>query len=195
MALHELLERIRLCQECEPHLPLGPRPIVQASIEARILIIGQAPGRQVHESGVPWNDPSGIRLRKWMGISHEQFYDPSVVALMSMGFCYPGSGTSGDLPPRKECARQWHDELLAQLTNIELTLLVGQYAQSHYLTSAQGVSLTSSVLNWQTVAPAMFPLPHPSPRNNRWFKSNPWFAEQLLPELRRATSEILEKAG
>lgn len=126
-----LMQQIRQCRECEPHLPLGARPIVQAGAGARILIVGQAPGRRVHETGVPWNDPSGIRLRGWMGISEERFYDPAWVAIMPMGFCYPGTGPSGDLPPRRECAKQWHDPLRVCLPNIQLTLLVGRYAQRH----------------------------------------------------------------
>lgn len=140
-----LMQRIRQCRECEPHLPLGARPIVQANAAASILIIGQAPGRRVHESGVPWNDPSGVRLREWMGISEERFYDPASVAIMPMGFCYPGTGPSGDLPPRKECASQWHHSLRACLPNIQLTLLVGRYAQRHYMHSTCSDTLTANV--------------------------------------------------
>lgn len=186
-----LLNEIRQCRECEQHLPLGPRPVLQAGSDARILIIGQAPGRRVHESGVPWDDASGDRLRTWMGIDRTKFYDPSQVALVPMGFCYPGTGKSGDLPPRTDCAKFWHESLLAHLNNIRLTLLVGSYAQHRRLPAAQRASLTTTVKRWQDFAPEIFPLPHPSPRNNRWLKANPWFAEQLLPNLQRQTKTIL----
>ncbi len=189
-----LLNEIRQCRECEQHLPLGPRPILQAGTDARILIIGQAPGRRVHESGIPWDDASGDRLRTWMGIERTQFYDASLVALVPMGFCYPGTGDTGDLPPRKECAELWHESLLARLKNIRLTLLIGSYAQNHRLPDAKGVSLTTTIQNWQRYAPGIFPLPHPSPRNNRWLKKNPWFAEKVLPALQRETTSILEIA-
>ena len=190
-----LLEEIRQCRECEQHLPLGPRPVLQVSADARILIIGQAPGRRVHDSGVPWEDASGDRLRTWMGIERSQFYDASLVALVPMGFCYPGTGDSGDLPPRKECAELWHESLLAHLSKIRLTLLIGNYALKHRLPDAKGVSLTTTVQSWQDYAPAIFPLPHPSPRNNRWLKKNPWFDEELLPVLQSETKSILNLAS
>ncbi len=186
-----LLTEIRQCRECEASLPHGPRPILQAATGARILIIGQAPGRRVHESGVPWDDASGERLREWMGIERDDFYDGRLVALVPMGFCYPGTGTSGDLPPREECAPLWHDRLLAHLASVRLTLLIGQYAQKHRLPSKNRQSLTETVKDWQAHAPGTFPLPHPSPRNNRWLKRNPWFVEQLLPELRGQVSAVL----
>lgn len=186
-----LLSEIRQCRECEEHLPHGPRPVLQAGRDARILIIGQAPGRRVHESGVPFDDPSGERLRDWMGISREQFYDPSVVAIVPMGFCYPGTGDSGDLPPRKECAPLWQERLLAQLSNIQLTLLIGKYAQNHRLPESKGSSLTATVRQWQDYAPEIFPVPHPSPRNNRWLKKNPWFSDELLPALQREMKSVL----
>lgn len=189
-----LLNEIRQCRECEQHLPLGPRPILQAGIDPSILIISQAPGRRVHESGIPWDDASGDRLRSWMGIERAQFYEASLVALVPMGFCYPGTGNSGDLPPRKECAELWHESLLTHLINIRLTLLIGSYAQNHRLPSAKGVSLTTTVQNWQQFAPAIFPLPHPSPRNNRWLKKNPWFSTKVVPALRRETKSILDSA-
>ncbi len=191
MKLPVLLERIRGCRECEEHLPSGPRPVIQAAAEAKILIIGQAPGRRVHQSGIPWDDPSGDRLRDWMGIDRDQFYDPNLVAIMRMGFCYPGSGISGDLPPRKVCARHWHQPLLEQLTSIEVTLLIGNYAQAHYLPGGRKRTLTTSVANWRSYAPAIFPLPHPSPRNNGWLKHNQWFAEDVMPTLRQTTADLL----
>lgn len=189
-----LLDEIRGCRVCEEYLPLGPRPILQVDAASRILIIGQAPGRRVHASGVAWDDASGDRLRTWMGISHDQFYDANRVALVPMGFCYPGTGDSGDLPPRKECAELWHESLMAHLSNIRLTLLIGNYAQKHRLPDAKRVSLTAIVRRWQEFAPAIFPLPHPSPRNNRWLKKNPWFSEELLPALKRKTKSVLKSA-
>ncbi len=190
MQLHLLLEQIRECNECQTHLPTGPRPIVQAAAEARILIIGQAPGRRVHQSGIPWDDPSGDRLRDWMGIDRDQFYDPKIVAIMPMGFCYPGGGNSGDLPPRKECAPLWHQPLLDQLTSIEVTLLIGNYAQAHYLPNGRSSTLTANVKDWRSYAVAIFPLPHPSPRNNGWLKHNPWFIDDVLPTLRQTIARI-----
>lgn len=189
-----LLNKIRQCGECELHLPFGPRPVLQAGSDAKILIIGQAPGRRVHESGIPWDDASGKRLRTWMGIDRTQFYDASVVALVPMGFCYPGTGDSGDLPPRRECAELWHDALLAHLNRIRLTLLIGKYAQNHRLPDSKGSSLTSTVKRWREYGPTIFPIPHPSPRNNRWLKKNPWFSEELLPALQRETKSILESS-
>lgn len=191
--LPQLLRQIRGCCECEQHLPLGPRPIVQAGRSAKILIVGQAPSRRVHATGIPWNDPSGERLRAWMGIERKAFYDPKVVALVPMGFCYPGTGDSGDIGPRKECAMLWHSALLSQLKHIQLTLLIGKYAQDHYLPEMRTASLTATVNNWKSYAPAIFPLPHPSPRNNRWLKNNPWFESALLPVLQRRTKAVLAK--
>jgi uracil-DNA glycosylase len=171
-------------------LPFGPRPILQADARARILIAGQAPGRRVHESGIPFDDPSGVRLREWMGISEEDFYDPSKIALLPMGFCYPGTGKSGDLPPRPECEKAWRRELLQGLENIELTLVIGQYAQKWHL-QVMEKNLTETVRAWRNYAPGVIPLPHPSPRNNIWLKKNSWFAEELLPEIRQAVSKAL----
>lgn len=192
MKLPVLLERVRACRECEAHLPAGPRPVVQAAAEAKILIIGQAPGRRVHQSGIPWDDPSGDRLRDWMGVDREQFYDPKLVAIMPMGFCYPGSGNSGDLPPRRECARLWHELLLEQLTSIELTLLIGNYAQTQYLPAVRSSTLTENAKNWRSYAPGTFPLPHPSPRNNGWLKHNLWFSSDVLPTLRQTTADLFQ---
>lgn len=185
--LQQLLDEVRACQHCASHLPLGPRPILRAHRDARLLIVGQAPGTRVHETGVPWNDPSGERLRDWLQISHETFYDERRVAIVPMGFCYPGRGKSGDLPPRPECAELWQQKILAQLPNIELTLLVGQYAQTHYLGKRCQRTLTETVKAWRDYQPDYLPLPHPSPRNNIWLKKNPWFTEEILPMLRERT--------
>lgn len=182
--LEVLLDKVRGCRACEQYLRLGPRPVLRASETARILIVGQAPGARVHTTGIPWDDPSGERLRAWMGIDKNVFYDQSHIAIIPMGFCYPGRGKGGDLPPRRECAELWLDQLLAKLPRIELTLLVGQYAQRHFLGSRRKRSLTEATRKWQEYAPQYFPLPHPSPRNTPWFKSNPWFEQQLLPLLR-----------
>ena len=187
----ELIESVTRCRVCEEFLPLGPRPVVQLDAQATILIAGQAPGRRVHESGVPFDDPSGDRLREWLGVSKDIFYDPTKVAILPMGFCYPGTGKSGDLPPRPECAPTWRQELLQQLTHIRLTLVIGQYAQKWHLPRAHK-NLTETVRAWQDYAPNVFPLPHPSPRNNIWLKKNPWFATSLLPALRNAAKEAIE---
>ncbi len=185
-----LLEDVRACRLCEPHLPLGPNPILQIHPAARILIAGQAPGRRVHESGVPFDDPSGDRLREWLGVTHDEFYDPGKIAILPMGFCYPGTGKSGDLPPRPECAPAWRSQLLAILENLELTLVIGQYAIRSHL-PASGKNLTDTVRAWRDYGGDVIPLPHPSPRNNIWLKKNPWFGESLLPHLRRATRRAL----
>ena len=186
-----LLETVRACRACEAHLPLGPRPVLQASATARILIVGQAPGAKVHASGVPWGDRSGERLRHWMGIDAANFYDKACVAIVPMGFCYPGRGASGDRPPRRECAQLWLDRLLAQLRRIELTLLVGQYAQAHFLRGTGHASVTTTIRDWRAHAPRVIPLPHPSPRNIAWFKANPWFDDELVPVLRHRIRKLV----
>ena len=182
--LEELLEAVRDCHACAKHLPLGPRPVLRASETARILIVGQAPGTRVHATGIPWDDPSGERLRGWMGIEADHFYDASHIAIIPMGFCYPGRGKGGDLPPRPECAQLWLEPLLARLPRIELTLLIGQYAQRHFLGHRRKASLTETIRHWQDYAPQYLPLPHPSPRNTPWFRREPWFERRLLPVLR-----------
>ena len=186
-----LLRAIRDCRVCADVLAAGPRPIVQFSITARLVIIGQAPGTRVHESGIPWDDASGARLREWTGLSDAAFYDPARVALMPMGFCYPGTGASGDLPPRPECAPLWHDRVLALLPADRLILLVGSYAQARYLPQAKARSLTERVRHWQSYAPTHFPLPHPSWRSTGWMKANPWFADTVLPALQAAVRRSL----
>lgn len=193
-SLTSLLHEVRACTLCAEHLPLGPRPVLQAHTSARILIAAQAPGRKVHETGLPFNDASGDRLRQWLGISRETFYDPRQLAIIPMGFCFPGTGPSGDLPPRPECAPAWRQPLLAHLKNIELTLAIGQYAQAYHL-PAERSSLTETVRTWRNHWPLMVPMPHPSPRNNLWLKRNPWFEEELLPVLRARVAEVLTREG
>lgn len=189
--LRVLLEEVRRCRICEPHLPLGARPVLAAESGAKVLIVGQAPGKRVHESGVPWDDPSGDRLREWLGVDRETFYDPHRIAIVPMGFCYPGTGASGDLPPRPECAPRWHGPVLGHLGDIELTLLLSQYAQASYLGSRRKKTLTETVRSFREYGPRFLPLPHPSPRNNRWLKKNPWFQDEVLPELQRRISRLL----
>ncbi|HHQ4788792.1 uracil-DNA glycosylase family protein [Aeromonas hydrophila] len=189
--LDSLFEQIRACRLCEAHLPLGPRPVIRGSERARLLIIGQAPGTRVHASGIPWDDPSGDRLRQWLGVDKATFYDESRIAIMPMGFCYPGKGKSGDLPPRPECAPTWHDKVLMLLPHIELTLLIGQYAQAYYLREAAKGSLTETVRSWADYGPAWLPLPHPSPRNTFWLKKNPWFEQDVIPHLQQRVAPLL----
>ncbi len=188
--MKKLITRVQNCTLCSDHLPQGVRPVLQADSQARILIAGQAPGRKVHASGIPFDDASGDRLRKWMGIERETFYDARVVALLPMGFCYPGSGKSGDLPPRKECVATWHRQLLDELTNIQLTLVIGQYALKYHLPEAKG-NLTEIVRAYQTTRSSIIPLPHPSPRNNIWFKKNPWFVSEIIPRLQERICTII----
>ena len=187
-----LLAEVRACSICEAHLPLGPRPILQLHPRARVLIAGQAPGRKVHESGVPFDDASGNRLREWLSVTREVFYDPRQVAILPMGFCFPGSGRAGDLPPRPECAPAWRQQLLHKLPHLELTLVLGQYAQAYHF-GEQSSSLTELVKSWRIYWPHMVPLPHPSPRNNLWLRRNPWFEDKLLPSLRKRVSEVLAR--
>lgn len=189
--LEDLLQQIRACRICEEHLVLGPRPVLRASVTAKLLIVGQAPGTKVHASGKPWDDQSGKRLRHWLGLEPEVFYDESKVAIVPMGFCYPGKGKSGDLPPRPECAQHWHQQLLALLPNIELTLLVGKYAQDYFLGDKAAVNLTQTVANWREYLPVYMPMPHPSPRNQFWVKHNPWFEQEAVPVLREQVKQLL----
>jgi uracil-DNA glycosylase len=193
-SLASLLMEVRACTLCAAHLPLGPRPVLQMHPSARILIVGQAPGRKVHETGVPFNDASGQRLRDWLGMPREVFYDESQVAILPMGFCYPGTGKSGDLPPRPECAPAWRAPLLASLKHVQLTLVIGQYAQAYHLPDAKG-TLTQLVQDWRSTWPHTVPLPHPSPRNNLWLKRNSWFEVELLPKLRERVAQVLAEAG
>jgi uracil-DNA glycosylase len=192
--LAALLTEIRGCTLCARHLPLGPRPVLQAQSAARILIAGQAPGRKVHASGVPFDDASGERLRSWLGMAADVFYDASVVAIVPMGFCYPGTGRSGDLAPRPECALSWRQRVLAELPAIALTLVIGRYAQGYHLPECPG-TLTSLVQAWRSHWPRVVPLPHPSPRNNLWLKRNPWFQRELLPMLQVRVAELVNQAS
>ena len=189
--MEALLEEIQGCSICKVFLPHKPRPIVAGSINSRLLIIGQAPGRRVHESGIPWDDPSGDQLRKWLNVEKEVFYDTSKIGLMPMGFCFPGSGKSGDLPPRPECAPTWHERLIKAMSNVELTLLIGQYAQKHYLEKTFKKNLTETVNAFEDYLPNYLPLPHPSPRNRMWIKRNPWFEESLVPNLQERVAKLL----
>ena len=191
--LDALLREIRACRLCEAHLPLGPRPVVQAAPGARLLVVGQAPGARVHASGIPWDDASGKRLRDWLGLDADIFYDASRVAIVPMGFCYPGKAGSGDAPPRAECRAVWHPRLLPLLPRVELTLLVGQYAQAHVLGPARRASLTDTMRAWRDYLPTHLPLPHPSPRNVAWFKANPWFEGEVLPALRERVAGLLRR--
>jgi len=189
-SLTHLLANIRACTVCEKHLDHGPRPIVQVGNAARIVIIGQAPGRRVHESGVPWDDPSGRTLRRWLNLTDEQFYDADTVALVPMGFCYPGSAASGDKPPRPECAPLWHEPLLAELADDRLEVVIGTYAQKRYIESREK-TLTETVANWADYLPRQIVLPHPSPRNQHWVTKNPWFETETLPAMQRRIAEVL----
>jgi uracil-DNA glycosylase len=191
MTLTALLAEVSACRICAAHLPEGPRPVLQAGPRARILIAGQAPGRKVHDSGIPFDDQSGERLRQWMGIGREDFYDPTQIAILPMGFCYPGSGRSGDLAPRPECAPQWRARLLGHLADIRLTLVMGRHAQQFHLPDNPHADLTATVKAWRDFWPDALPLPHPSPRNNIWLRKNPWFEEEVLPALRRSVRAIL----
>jgi uracil-DNA glycosylase len=186
-----LLKQVRACTICAPVLADGVRPVLQVDARARILVVGQAPGRKVHASGVPFDDASGERLRAWMGIGPEVFYDATRVAILPMGFCYPGTGKSGDLPPRRECARQWRQPLLDAMPQIELMLVIGQYAMDWHLPDSAEGSLTATVRNWRAYWPAVLPLPHPSPRNNIWLKANPWFVVDVVPALRQRVAQVL----
>lgn len=185
-----ILREARACTACAPVLPLGPRPLVRARSSARILVIGQAPGRIAHETGKPWNDQSGQRLRHWMGISDEDFYDDSVTAIMPMGFCFPGTGASGDMAPRPECAPLWHDRIIRSLKSIELTVCAGMYAMARYRTRPY-TSMTEAAADYLNQLPGLILLPHPSGRNNLWLRRNPWFEAKAVPALRRRVREVL----
>ncbi|WP_417803347.1 uracil-DNA glycosylase family protein [Thalassospira lucentensis] len=192
-AFDALLTDVRACAICAQALPLGPRPVVRMAKGARVMIIGQAPGTRVHETGLPWNDASGDRLRDWLGVSVDDFYDPAKFAIMPMGFCYPGRmERGGDLPPRPECAPTWHDALLRHVPDIGLTLLIGQYAQSYYLGKRRARTMTETVAGFADHLPDdIIPMPHPSWRNTAWIKKNPWFETDLLPVLRAKLQALL----
>jgi uracil-DNA glycosylase len=186
-----LVEEVKACTICAPYLPLGPRPVFQIHPKSKILIASQAPGRKVHETGIPFNDPSGNRLREWMGIDRDTFYNPEKIAIIPMGFCYPGTGKSGDLPPRPECALKWHNQLLAQILDVQLILVIGKYAMDWHLGARQKATLTDTVKSWAEYWPQRLPLPHPSPRNNIWLTKNSWFEQTVVPVLKKRVHEIL----
>ena len=186
-----LLGQIKQCTICVDNLPLGPNPVVTAHPESKIVIIGQAPGLKVHNSGIPWDDASGKRLRSWLNVTEEQFYDTKNFAILPMGFCYPGKGKSGDLPPRKECAPQWHATLFNKMPNTKLVILIGSYAQRYYLKDRVGATLTETVSNFESYLPEFFTIPHPSPRNRFWLSKNQWFEASVVPKLRRYIDEII----
>lgn len=188
--LPRVMRQVRECTLCGD-LVLGPKPILQLNSRAKILIAGQAPGRKTHNKGIPFDDASGERLRAWMGINRDAFYNDSLIAILPMAFCYPGTGKSGDLPPPKQCADYWRTYLLNFLPNIELTLVIGQYALAWHLDKSRGVTLTETVRCWEEYWPELLPLPHPSPRNNRWLKNNPWFDNDVLPVLKKHVASLL----
>ena len=193
LGFDRLLKDIRACTICAKQLPHDPRPVIRAKESARIVIAGQAPGTRVHASGMPFTDPSGDRLREWMGIDKDTFYNDAKIAIVPMGFCFPGlDAKGGDLPPRKECAPAWRDKVFAKLKKVELTLLVGSYSQAWHLKGKTQATLTETVEAWRDYGPETIPLPHPSWRNNAWIKKNPWFEAELLPHLRRRISRILK---
>ena len=189
-AFRTLLREVRACRICEEHLPEGPRPVVQIDPAARILIVGQAPGRKVHETGVPFNDPSGVKLREWMGVEPDTFYDARRIALLPMGFCFPGTGKAGDLPPRPECADAWREKLLAFLPDVQLTLILGRYAQDYHLPERYR-TVTDAVKDWEAGWPQRLALPHPSPRNRLWLRRNAWFERDVIPRLQRRVRRLL----
>lgn len=185
----DLLKSIRGCTVCA-NLPLGPRPILQFSQQSKLLIVGQAPGRKTHEKGIPFDDPSGDRLRSWLGLDRETFYNADKVAVVPMGFCFPGSSKNGDLPPRLECAATWRQKVLDNLKSVELTLIIGRYALDWHMPEFEKHSVTEAVKSWTNIWPRHLILPHPSPRNNRWLKHNPWFEEEIIPSLQRHVSQM-----
>lgn len=189
--MDDLLIEIKQCTICTPHLEHGVNPVMTAHVSSKIAIVGQAPGSVVHRTGIPWNDKSGDRLRSWMDVSKSEFYNEENFALVPMGFCYPGRGKTGDLPPRKECAPTWHHLLLSQMPDLKLIVLVGSYAQKYYLKDAMKKTLTETVQHYEEYLPKYFPLPHPSPRNNIWMKRNDWFEELVVPEFKEAIATIL----
>ena len=190
--LNNLIEQVQSCEHCVKNLPFGARPVIQVGTSAKILIAGQAPGSKVHATGIPFDDPSGDRLRQWMGVDKTQFYDAKKIAILPMGFCYPGKGKSGDLPPRKECSDLWRKQLLELMPQIELTLVIGQYAIAWHLPQAKKESLINTVKAWRTHWPSQLPLPHPSPRNNIWLKKNDWFETEIIPQLQERVKSLLD---
>lgn len=191
--MKKLLSEITRCEICREYLPLGPKPVFAVGKKSRILVIGQAPGKKVHESGIPWNDRSGDELRIWLGVTKEQFYNTDLFSIVPMGFCYPGKGKSGDLPPRPECASTWHKQLISNLKQVELILLIGSYAQNYYLGREARDTLTETVKHYKDHLPGYFPLVHPSPRNGIWQRKHPWFKKKVVPELQSLVQRIIQK--
>ncbi|SJN47269.1 uracil-DNA glycosylase family protein [Sphingobacterium sp. JB170] len=191
--LDKLVAEIGQCRICESRLPCGANPVFSVGERSKILIIGQAPGLRVHKSRIPWDDLSGKELRRWLGVSNEEFYNTDNFGILPMGFCYPGKAGKGDLPPRPECAPQWHGAVISSLLQVELVLLIGQYAQAYYLKKDRRKNLTQTVLNWEEYLPHYFPLPHPSPRNFIWRSKNPWFDQEIIPNLQMHVRSILSK--
>jgi uracil-DNA glycosylase len=188
----KLLQQVKNCTICADYLPHEPRPVITVHPEARILIVGQAPGRKVHASGIPWDDASGKNLRKWLNVTPEEFYDATKFGIIPMGFCYPGTGKTGDLPPRPECAPKWHEPLLKMMPKVKLTLLIGMYAQKYYLGKKRKRTLTETVNHWEEYLPNYLPIPHPSPRNGIWMRKNPWFEKDIVPFLKGKVEEALK---
>lgn len=191
VSLARVAREARACRLCAGTLPLEPRPVFHVGARARVLVVGQAPGRRVHETGISWNDPSGDTLRAWLGIEREAFYDSSRIAIVATGLCYPGTGASGDLPPQPQCAPTWQPRFRAALPALRLTLLVGSHAQAYYLRKRRKRTLAATVHAWREYLPAYFPLPHPSPRNRLWLRNNPWFERDVVPALRRCVRRAL----
>ncbi len=191
--LKSLLKEVRACTACEKHLPFAPNPVLRVDPRSKILIISQAPGTKVHASGLVFDDPSGERLRTWMSIDRATFYDPENISVMPMGFCYPGKGSSGDLPPRRECAPMWHGKVAEHMPHVKLKILVGNYAQKYYLGNRMKENMTGTVRAWKDYLPEFFPIVHPSPRNQIWLAKNPWFEKKVVPQLCSITQNALEK--
>ena len=189
--MQNLIQQAKQCTICQEYLPHGVNPVFSIHPNTKILIIGQAPGRKVHESGIPWDDTSGKRLRQWLGVDDTTFYNPEIFGILPMGFCFPGTGKSGDLPPRPECAQQWHSPMIRMMPKIQLTLLFGQYAQAHYLGDIRQKNLTETVKNWKTYLPEFLPMPHPSPRNQIWLRKNEWFEKEVVPFLQGKVLEVI----
>ncbi|QLG45449.1 uracil-DNA glycosylase family protein [Costertonia aggregata] len=189
--MQHLLSEIRNCEVCKKHLPLGPRPIISGTVNSKIVLVSQAPGKKAHEHNRAWDDSSGRKLREWLGVTDEQFYDADNFAVLPMGFCYPGKAKTGDLPPRKECAPLWHGLVWEQFENVKLVIVIGKYAQDRYLKEFSKANLTQNVANFKDFLPKHFPLPHPSPVNRFWMAKNPWFEQEVVGELRKIVSKVI----
>lgn len=190
--MHQLLSDIRSCEVCKAHLLLEPRPIVSGTLYSKIILVSQAPGKKAHNQNKAWDDPSGKKLREWLGVTQEVFYNPNNFAVLPMGFCYPGKGTTGDLPPRKECAPLWHAKVWEHFSNVKLIILIGKYAQDYYLGGSTKKNLTENVLQYKDFLPLYFPLPHPSPVNHFWRGKNPWFEEEVVGQLQKVVNMVLK---